>query len=104
MVNYDVPRNPDDYIHRVGRTARAGKKGDAITLVGQRDVTLFLAIETRIGTKMEAFDEEGVNVETRVVRDGLKDVGERKRIALLDIDEGRDIKGNRTRGKIRRLE
>jgi len=38
------------------------------------------------------------------VRDGLKDVGERKREALLDIDEGRDIKGNRTRGKIRRLE
>ncbi|MCJ1458525.1 putative RNA helicase [Mycoblastus sanguinarius] len=104
VVNYDVPRNPDDYIHRVGRTARAGKKGEAITLVGQRDVALFLAIEVRIGTKMEAFEEEGVNVETRVVRDGLKDVGERKRIAMLDIEEGRDVKGNRTRGKIRRLE
>ena len=104
VVNYDVPRNPDDYIHRVGRTARAGKKGEAITLVGQRDVALFLAIETRIGMKMTAFDEKGVNIETRVVRDGLKDVGERKREALLAIDEGRDIKGNRTRGKVRRLE
>ena len=104
IVNYEVPRNPDDYIHRVGRTARAGKVGEAITLVGQRDVALFLAIEARIGTKMEAFEEEGVNIETRVVRDGLKDVGERKRVALLDIEEGRDVKGNRTRGKIRRLE
>jgi ATP-dependent RNA helicase DDX49/DBP8 len=104
VINYDVPRNPDDYIHRVGRTARAGKKGDAVTLVGQRDVALFLAIEVRIGVKMEAYEEEGVNIETRVVRDGLKDVGERKRIALLDIEEGRDVKGNRTRGKIRRLE
>lgn len=104
VINYDVPRNPDDYIHRVGRTARAGQKGEAITLVGQRDVALFLAIEARIGTKMEAFEEEGVNIETRVVRDGLKDVGERKRVALLDIDEGRDVKGNRTRGKIRRLD
>lgn len=104
VVNYDVPRNPDDYIHRVGRTARAGKKGEAITMVGQRDVALFLAIEARVGKKMEAFEEKGVNIETRVVRDGLKDVGERKREALLDIDEGRDIKGNRTRGKIRRLE
>ena len=104
VVNYDVPRNPDDYIHRVGRTARAGRKGEAITLVGQRDVGLFLAIEDRIGMKMEEWKEEGVNVETRVVRDGLKEVGERKRVALLDIEEGRDIKGNRTRGKIRRLE
>jgi ATP-dependent RNA helicase DDX49/DBP8 len=104
VINYDVPRNPDDYIHRVGRTARAGKEGEAITLVGQRDVALFLAIEARIGIKMEAFEEEGVNIETRVVRDGLKDVGERKRVALLDIDEGRDVKGNRTRGKIRRLD
>ena len=38
------------------------------------------------------------------MRDGLKEVGERKRLALLDIEEGRDVKGNRTRGKIRRLE
>lgn len=104
VVNYDVPRNPDDYIHRVGRTARAGKNGEAITMVGQRDVALFLAIEARVGNKMDAFKENGVNIETRVVRDGLKDVGERKREALLDIDEGRDVKGNRTRGKIRRLE
>ena len=104
VVNYDVPRNPDDYIHRVGRTARAGKTGEAITLVGQRDVALFLAIEARIGAKLEAFEEEGVNIDTRVVRDGLKGVGERKRTALLDIEEGRDVKGNRTRGKIRRLE
>ena len=104
VINYDVPRNPDDYIHRVGRTARAGKTGEAITMVGQRDVALFLAIEERVGKKMEAFEEQGVNIETRVVRDGLKDVGVRKREALLDIDEGRDVKGNRTRGKIRRLE
>lgn len=104
VINYDVPRNPDDYIHRVGRTARAGKPGEAIILVGQRDVSLFLAIEGRVGAKMEAWEEEGVNIETRVVRDGLKDVGERKRVAVLDIEEGRDVKGNRTRGKIRRLE
>ena len=104
VINYDIPQNPDDYIHRVGRTARAGKAGEAITLVGQRDVALFLAIEQRIGAKMEAWEEEGVNIETRVIRDGLKDVGETKRRAELDAEEGRDIKGNRTRGKIRRLE
>lgn len=104
VINYDVPRNPDDYIHRVGRTARSGRKGEAITMVGQRDVTLFLGIEARVGQKMGEFSEQGVNIETRVIRDALKEVGERKREAILGIDEGRDIKGNRTRGRIRRLE
>ncbi|KAL8673326.1 MAG: hypothetical protein Q9168_002250 [Polycauliona sp. 1 TL-2023] len=104
VVNYDVPRNPDDYVHRVGRTARAGRKGEAITLVGQRDVQLFLAIEARVGAKMEAYEEEGVNIESRVIRDGLKEVGVRKREAILGIEEGRDVKGNRRTGKIRRLE
>ena len=104
VVNYDVPRNPDDYVHRVGRTARAGKSGEAITLVGQREVSLILEIESRVGKKMVKFEEEGVNIETRVVRDALKEVGEKKREVIIGIEEGRDITGNRTRGKIRRLE
>lgn len=104
VVNYDVPRNPDDYIHRVGRTARAERKGEAVTMVGQRDVELVLAIEARVGQKMVEFEEKGVNIETRVIRDALKEVGEKKRRAIIGIEEGRDVKGNRTRGKIRRLE
>ena len=104
VVNYDVPRDPDDYIHRVGRTARAGKSGEALTLVGQRDVAIFLAIERRIGAKMEEWQEEGVNIETRVVRDGLRDVGELKRRVELDLEEGRDVLGRRKRGRVKRLE
>lgn len=73
-------------------------------MVGQRDVALVLAIEERVGRKMEEWKEEGVNVETRVVREGLKVVGERKREAVVGMEEGRDERGNRIRGKIRRLE
>ncbi|EQK98488.1 ATP-dependent RNA helicase DBP8 [Ophiocordyceps sinensis CO18] len=99
VVNYDMPRDPDDYIHRVGRTARAGRQGKAATFVGQRDVELVLAIEKRVGRDMEAWKEEGVNLETRVLRDALKLVSEKKREALLEVEEGREVGGKRKRTK-----
>lgn len=103
VVNFDVPRNPDDYVHRVGRTARAGRKGEAVTLVGQRDVQLVLAIEERVGRQMSEFEEEGVNVESRVVRAGvLKEVGGAKREAMGEMEEGRDVLG-RKRNKLKKV-
>jgi ATP-dependent RNA helicase DDX49/DBP8 len=102
VINYDAPRDPDDYIHRVGRTARAGRAGVAVTLVGQRDVELVLAIEARVGGKLAEYEEEGVSIEGRVVRDALKPVTAKKREALLNIEEGRDVKGNRVTGMKKR--
>ncbi|KAK3357162.1 ATP-dependent RNA helicase DBP8 [Lasiosphaeria hispida] len=99
VINYDIPRDPDDYIHRVGRTARAGRKGDALTIIGQRDVDLVTAIEARIGRKMEPWREEGVNLEARVAREALKLVGEKKREALLEVEEQREVGGKRKKGK-----
>jgi superfamily II DNA/RNA helicase len=45
VINYDVPRDCDDYIHRIGRTARAGTKGRAITFVSEEDQDYFKRIE-----------------------------------------------------------
>lgn len=101
VINYDVPQEPDDYIHRVGRTARAGRKGDAVTFVGQRDVERIHAIEDRVGRQMEEWKEEGVNLETRFIRDHMKMVGEKKREALLNIEEHREVGGKRKRKKLR---
>ena len=98
VINYDIPRDPDDYIHRVGRTARAGRSGMSVTFVGQRDVDLVHAIESRVGSKLEEFEEEGVSIEGRVVRDALKPVTEKKREAMLQIEEGRDVQGRRQTG------
>ena len=38
VISYDVPKNIDTHVHRIGRTGRAGEKGDAYTLVGRKDV------------------------------------------------------------------
>lgn len=47
VVNYDLPRSPDDYIHRIGRTARAGEKGVAVSFIGHEDQAHFALIEKR---------------------------------------------------------
>jgi ATP-dependent RNA helicase DDX49/DBP8 len=100
VINFDVPRNPTDYVHRVGRTARAGRQGTSITFVGQRDVELVLAIEAYVGSKMTEWTEEGVNVETRVLRGRtLKDVAEAKMEALRDVEGGKDVNGWRRKIK-----
>ncbi|CAE8736781.1 unnamed protein product, partial [Polarella glacialis] len=57
VMNYDIPKNSKDYIHRVGRTARAGRSGRAVTLVTQYDIELFQRIEHFLGKKLEEFGE-----------------------------------------------
>ena len=52
VINFDVPWQPDDYIHRIGRTGRAGMKGIAITLATRADADAVAAIEKLIGTKI----------------------------------------------------
>jgi ATP-dependent RNA helicase RhlE len=49
ILNYDVPRDPEDYVHRVGRTARAARKGQAITFVNDKEMREFGNIEKLIG-------------------------------------------------------
>jgi ATP-dependent RNA helicase RhlE len=52
VVNFDVPQAPDDYIHRVGRTARAGETGDAFTFVAPDEQDDLRAIEKAIGKRL----------------------------------------------------
>ena len=62
VMNYDVPKNPKDYVHRVGRTARAGRGGLALTFVTQYDVKLIQAVEEFIGQQLtkDKVDEDKV--------------------------------------------
>lgn len=53
VINYDVPCSAVDYVHRVGRTARAGKKGFSLTLVTEMDIVLLENIEKKIGRELK---------------------------------------------------
>ena len=58
IFNYDLSRDPQEYIHRVGRTARAGKSGKAITLLSERDHDVFREILNRYPVEVKELPEE----------------------------------------------
>src|SRR5690606_13768124 len=53
VVNFDVPSDPEDYIHRIGRTARAESTGTAITFVSNKDYGKFNSIASHMGRKVD---------------------------------------------------
>ena len=87
VVNYDVPAAPATYVHRVGRTARAGRSGRAVTLVDDRSVAAFKAIEAALGARLE---EEPV--EERRVLDTVQRATAAKEVAFLSLRESKIYK------------
>ncbi|MBQ8657342.1 MAG: DEAD/DEAH box helicase [Prevotella sp.] len=53
VINYDVPRDPEDYVHRIGRTARADRDGAAVTFVNEKDMFPFRQIEKFLGKEVD---------------------------------------------------
>jgi len=54
VVNFDIPDTPEAYIHRIGRTGRAARSGDAFTMVSSEDKAMIRAIEKTLGNKIES--------------------------------------------------
>ena len=90
VINYDLPVNTKDYVHRVGRTARAGKAGRALTLVTQYDVENYLKIEHLINKKLELYKTEEEEVLIFHER-----VQEAQRIANQEMKELSETKDNK---------
>ena len=67
VVNFDIPSNPEDYIHRIGRTARAGEGGTAISLLSPEESRDLRDIENLIGQKLRREDLPGFNYTERLV-------------------------------------
>lgn len=59
VINYDTPWHPDDYVHRIGRTGRAGAKGDAYTFVTDRDAEAIDNVQKLIGVKIPWAEDIG---------------------------------------------
>jgi len=59
VINYDVPENPEDYVHRIGRTGRAGASGYALTFVGPDEIVQLREIEYMLGKLLPAEDLDG---------------------------------------------
>jgi len=95
VINFDIPTHSKDYIHRVGRTARAGRAGKAVTFVSQYDVELYQRIEHLLGKKLPLYP----SVEEEVMLLGER-VAEALRMAKTEMKELDDKKGSK--GKKRR--
>lgn len=63
VFNFDTPWHPDDYVHRIGRTGRAGAKGRAFTFVAKEDAEAIANVEKLTGSKIAVFGKKDVRVE-----------------------------------------
>ena len=76
VINFDIPRSPEDYVHRIGRTGRAGLTGEAISLVAPDDLDALAQIEKLIKKKIErvlvpGFEPDGGTLATLMGRDAI---------------------------------
>nr|CAD7448910.1 unnamed protein product [Timema bartmani] len=114
VINFDIPTHSKDYIHRVGRTARAGRAGKSITFVSQYDVELYQRIEHLIGKKLPLYVtqeaevmilQERVAEAQRIAKTEMKDGSEKKqghgkrKGGVLDDDDMEEAPGVRKRLK-----
>lgn len=82
VINYDLPRIHDDYIHRVGRAARAGRSGTAINFISQYDIELFQSIEKYVDCQMNEYV-----LKEKYVLNNLNDVNKAKHLAKIHITQ-----------------
>lgn len=97
VINYDVPQSSKDYIHRVGRTARAGKSGKSITFVTQYDIEWYQRIEHAIQKKLPEYPNQKEVVLT--LQERVSESIRAAHIQLKTADEKSSAKRKRTGGK-----
>ncbi|MEM9603081.1 MAG: DEAD/DEAH box helicase [Pseudomonadota bacterium] len=97
VVNYDLPNVPEDYVHRIGRTGRAGASGKALSLVCGEEGKLLADIEAFTGLKIERGDVEGFEFTDEWVLDAAPGRNRDGQRQATDGKPGRQ-RGNKGRG------
>ncbi|KAI1334966.1 P-loop containing nucleoside triphosphate hydrolase protein [Xylariaceae sp. FL0016] len=88
VLNFDLPGDSKTYVHRVGRTARAGKSGKAINLVTQYDIEIYMRLEAALGTKLPEHPAE--KEEVMVFRQRVEEAQREARTEMKNYHEARD--------------
>ncbi|XP_075153015.1 putative ATP-dependent RNA helicase DDX47 [Haematobia irritans] len=96
VLNFDIPTHSKDYIHRVGRTARAGRAGKAITFVTQYDVELYQRIEHLLGKQLPLYKCE--EDEVMALQERVSEAQRTAKLELKDIEESKGTKGRFKKG------
>jgi len=94
VINYSIPTDSKSYIHRVGRTARAGRAGKSLSLVAQYDLEVFVRIEKALGRKLPEYKVESEQVLLLQER-----VSEAQREAVQRMREVHEREGGGKKGK-----
>jgi ATP-dependent RNA helicase DDX47/RRP3 len=97
VLNYDLPDDSKTYIHRVGRTARAGKSGHAISLVTQYDAEIWLRIEAALGKKLKQDSPE--KDEIMVFKPRVEEAQRHAKNEMKNLHEDRGKKGSVLKGR-----
>jgi len=61
VINYELPRSPKDYIHRIGRTGRAENPGKAISLITREEEHHFYIIQKKMGKRVQIIDSSTID-------------------------------------------
>jgi ATP-dependent RNA helicase RhlE len=62
VINYELPRSPKDYVHRIGRTGRAESPGEAISLISPEEEHHFKVIQKKMGKRVTMIDGNAINL------------------------------------------
>jgi ATP-dependent RNA helicase RhlE len=97
VINYDVPQHPEDYVHRIGRTGRAQKVGDAFTLVTIEELEYLRAIERFIGQKIPQLKLEDFNYVLTPMFEEKQISGDRRSVRAVRTMKGYSFSPSRRR-------
>ncbi|WP_347273717.1 DEAD/DEAH box helicase [Candidatus Kuenenia sp.] len=96
VINYDIPDTPEAYVHRIGRTGRAARTGDAFTLVTEEDKAMVRSIENILGSRIERYTLENFDYSVPALKNtGTHVAPTQKKIVRnkMDWHQKRDIRG-----------